>query len=129
MKQKTARGMDKTSEVGDLSTFVAIDARSKLVPCWHVDGAHGTIRRFIDDLRGRITNRSQITTDAFRPYHGAIERAFDRNVDCAQLMKVFGSETNEGHGRYSSPRDLTTVLEKRDHASMRARANHRTSSP
>lgn len=58
---------------------------------------------FVNDLRSRIVNRPQITTDAFRPYYGAIEQAFEREVDYAQLIKVFASELNEGRGRYSPP--------------------------
>ncbi len=104
MKQKTARALNKTDEFGNLYTFVALDADSKLVPCWHVGHRrwNDTVI-FVDDLRSRIVNRPQITTDAFRPYYGAIERAFEREVDYAQLIKVFASELNEGRGRYSPP--------------------------
>lgn len=104
MKQKTARRMDKADEFGDLYTFVAIDADSKLVPCWHVGKrTWNDTMLFVNDLRGRVVNRPQITTDAFRPYYSAIGSAFDRNVDYAQLIKVFASELNEGRGRYSPP--------------------------
>ncbi len=104
MKQKTARRMDKADEFGDLYTFVAIDADSKLVPCWHVGKrTWNDTMLFVSDLRGRIVNRPQISTDAFRPYYSAIGSAFERNVDYAQIIKIFGSETNEGRGRYSPP--------------------------
>jgi IS1 family transposase len=104
MKQKTARQLNRTDEFGDLYTFVALDADTKLVPCWHVGKrtAENTAL-FINDLRSRLTNRPQITTDAFGAYYGAIAQAFDRNVDYAQLIKVFASELNEGRGRYSPP--------------------------
>ena len=87
MKQKTARRLNKTDEFGDLYTFVAIDADSKLVPCWYVGHRrwNDTVM-FVNDLRERLVNRPQITTDAFRPYFHAIEGAFDRNVDYAQLI-------------------------------------------
>ena len=113
MKQATARRLNKTDEFGDLYTFVAIDADSKLVPAWHVG------RRtwdetvvFVEDLRSRIVNRPQITTDAFAAYYSAIARAFDRDVDYAQLIKVFASETNEGRGRYSPPKMIQCVRER-----------------
>ena len=104
MKQKTARRMGKTDELGDLYMLVAIDADSKLVLCWHVGArtSNDTVL-FINDLRQRITNRPQITTDAFKPYYGAIVQAFGNRCDYAQLIKVFASETNEGRGRYSPP--------------------------
>lgn len=104
MKQKTARRLNQTDEFGDVYTFVAIDADSKLVPCWHVGKrTWSDTALFVDDLRGRLANRPQITTDAFAAYYGAIARAFDRNVDYAQLIKVFASELNDGRGRYSPP--------------------------
>lgn len=104
MKQKTARMLNKADEFGDVYTFVAIDADTKLVPCWHVGRRtwNDTVL-FVDDLRGRIVNRPQITTDAFAAYYGAIRRAFESKVDYAQLTKVFASELNEGRGRYSPP--------------------------
>jgi IS1 family transposase len=104
MKQKTARRLNQTDEFGDVYTFVAIDADSKLVPCWHVGKrTWSDTALFVDDLRARIVNRPQITTDAFQPYYSAIARAFDRDVDYAQLIKVFASELNDGRGRYSPP--------------------------
>lgn len=104
MKQKTARRLNQADEFGDVYTFVAIDADSKLVPCWHVGKrTWSDTALFVDDLRARLVNRPQITTDAFAAYYGAIGRAFDRNVDYAQLIKVFASELNDGRGRYSPP--------------------------
>lgn len=104
MKQKTARRLNQADEFGDVYTFVAIDADSKLVPCWHVGKrTWSDTALFVDDLRGRLANRPQITTDAFAAYYGAIARAFDRDVDYAQLIKVFASELNDGRGRYSPP--------------------------
>ena len=55
--------------VGDIWTFTAIDAETKLVPCWFVgqrDAGHAF--EFIDDLRSRLANRVQLTTDGHRMY-------------------------------------------------------------
>jgi hypothetical protein len=104
MKQKTARRLNQADEFGDVYTFVAIDADSKLVPCWHVGKrTWSDTVLFVDDLRARVINRPQITTDAFAAYYGAIGRAFQHDVDYAQLIKVFASELNDGRGRYSPP--------------------------
>jgi IS1 family transposase len=104
MKQKTARMLDKTDEFGDLYTFVAIDADTKLVPSFHVGRrtTEDTVA-FIADLKTRVVNRPQITSDAFQPYYGAIMQIFGNNVDYAQIHKVFASELNTGRGRYSPP--------------------------
>jgi IS1 family transposase len=104
MKQKTARRVNKTDEFGDLYTFVAIDADTKLVPCWHVGHRRwNDTAEFIADLKGRIVNRPQITSDAFTPYYGCIMQVFGNNVDYAQIHKIFASELNAGRGRYSPP--------------------------
>jgi hypothetical protein len=101
MKQKTARRLNKTDEFGDVYTFVGIDAQAKLVPCFHVDKrTWSDTVQFIEDLRSRVTNRPQITTDAFQPYYGAIMRAFGNRCDYAQLIKIF-RETAIEPGRYS----------------------------
>src|SRR5713101_2831764 len=104
MKQKRAAQLADRGEFGDAYTFVALDADTKLVPCFHVGRrTWNDTAIFIDDLRSRIVNRPQITTDAFAAYYGSIRRAFDGHVDYAQLFKVSASETNAGRGRYSPP--------------------------
>jgi len=104
MKQKAARLLNKTDEFGDLYTFVAIDADTKLVPAFHVGKRTWTDTQiFIDDLKARLVNRPQISSDAFAAYYGAIMRAFEGKVDYAQTTKVFASELNTGRGRYSPP--------------------------
>jgi hypothetical protein len=113
MKQKTARLLDKADEFGDVYTLLALDANTKLVPCWHIGKRTAAdTALFINDLRGRLTSRPQITTDAFAAYYGAIERAFDRDVDYAGLIKLFASELNEGRGRYSPPEMVNCEKER-----------------
>lgn len=66
MKQKRAAQLPERGEFGDAYTFVALDADTKLVPCFHVGrGTAADTAIFIDDLRSRVINRPQITTDAF----------------------------------------------------------------
>src|SRR5580704_11960717 len=104
MNQKRAAQLPERVEFGDAYTFVALDADTKLVPCFHVarrTGADTAI--FFDDLRSRVVNRAQITTDAFTPYNDSIMRAFGNCCDYAQIIKVFASDLNVGRGRYSPP--------------------------
>ncbi len=87
---------------GDIWTFVAIDADTKLIPCWLVgyrDAGHAF--EFIDDLRQRLANRVQLTTDGHKMYLEAVEGAFGANVDYAQLVKLYGQEL-EAEKRYST---------------------------
>ncbi|HTT76027.1 MAG TPA: IS1 family transposase [Candidatus Binataceae bacterium] len=104
MKQKTAHRLGKVGEYGDVYTFVALDAQTKLIPAFHIGhrDAENT-RLFIHDLKQRIVNRPQITTDAYQAYFGAIIRYFGQDVDYAHEQKVFASELNSGRGRYSPP--------------------------
>ena len=70
MKQATARWLKKTHEFGDVYTFVAIHADSKLVPFWHVGrSTRNEMVVFINDLCQRLRNRPQFTTDAFNTYY------------------------------------------------------------
>src|SRR5713226_948024 len=111
-KQKTARAQNKTDEFGDLYTFVAIDADTKLVPAFHVGKrTWNDTQLFVDDLKARLVNRPQISSDAFPAYYGAIMRAFEGKVDYAQTTKVFASELNTGRGRYSPPILMKCVKE------------------
>nr|VFK37391.1 MAG: IS1 transposase [Candidatus Kentron sp. TC] len=86
---------------GDVWTWTAIDADTKLVPCWHVDTRDGdAAKRFISGLAGRLANRVQLTTDGHKPYLEAIEGAFGGDIDYAMLVKLYG-KTMEGEKRYS----------------------------
>ena len=91
----------KLGQAGDVWTWVAIDADTKLVPSWRIGSRDGaTACEFVADLAGRLANRVQITSDGHRPYLEAVEKAFGGEVDFAQLIKIYG-ETVEGQKRYS----------------------------
>jgi len=87
---------------GDAWTWTALDAKTKLVPCWYVgtrDG--GAAYHFIHDLKGRLANRVQLTTDGHKAYLEAIEDAFGTEVDYAMLQKIYGAPPQGGEVRYS----------------------------
>jgi len=112
MKQKRAALLAERGEFGDAYTFIAIDADTKLVVSYLVGRrTWSDTADFIDDLKSRIVNRPQITTDAFAAYYGSIMRAFGNRIDYAQLHKVFASELNTGRGRYSPPIMVKTERE------------------
>lgn len=87
---------------GDVYTWTAMDADSKLMICWLVGRRSGDASPiFMADLARRLANRVQLTTDGFTRYLGSTERAFGWNgVDYAQLVNYYASE---GSGRYSPP--------------------------
>jgi IS1 family transposase len=75
---------------GDVWTFIALDADTKLIPSFVVgkrDSYH--TKMFMDDLAGRLTNRVQISSDALSTYQDATERAFGADVDYGQVVKTY----------------------------------------
>jgi IS1 family transposase len=77
---------------GDVWTFTAIDADSKLIISWHVgsrDADNATM--FMNDVAARLSNRVQLTTDGHKMYLNAFESAFGSEIDFAQLVKTYKS--------------------------------------
>lgn len=110
-KQKNVpEGMEGAA--GDVWTWVAICADTKLVPCWHV-GSRGieAAKAFMADLAGRLANRVQLTTDGHRAYLEAVERAFAGDIDYAQLIKLYGQEIG-GEKRYSQAQCIGSRKDK-----------------
>lgn len=99
---------------GDIWTFTAICADSKLAVSWLV-GARSSesTHTFLRDLASRLAERIQLTTDQWTPYRSAVEAAFGWNgCDYAQIKKVFGGEQDErSRGRYS-PSPIVVEVEK-----------------
>ncbi len=86
---------------GDVWTFTAICADSKLVPSWRIGPRDlGTATDFMQDLAGRLSNRIQLTTDGHRMYLESVEAAFAHEIDFAQLQKIYGPDP-EPQKRYS----------------------------
>jgi IS1 family transposase len=95
-KDKLASG-----QAGDIWTWTAIDADSKLVPSWLV-GERNTAAavRFICDLSGRMANRIQLTSDGHKPYLVGVEEGFGGQVDYAVLVKIYGQPNEKTNNRY-----------------------------
>lgn len=88
-KEKNCPTEKKANGGGDAWTWVALDPDSKLVPCWLVGRRDaGCAFHFMHDLRGRLANRVQLTTDGFKPYFTAVEDAFGAEIDYAMLQKI-----------------------------------------
>jgi IS1 family transposase len=103
-KQRWITEKDDTNRVGDMWTFVALDADTKLVPTYRVGKRDfRTASAFMNDLSSRLVNRVQLSSDALRIYVEATEQAFGANVDYGQIVKFYEAEPI-GPGRYSPPR-------------------------
>jgi IS1 family transposase len=96
---------EKRGEWGDVWTWVAIDADTKLVPTYLVGGRDlDAAHTFMRDLAKRLTNRIQLSTDGHLVYATAVRGAFHGKVDYAQVVKVYGSVDSKNSGRYSPPK-------------------------
>lgn len=101
-KKNVATAKAAPEGAGDVWTWTAIDADSKLVMSWLVGGRDGEYAlSFMDDLKSRLDNRVQLTSDGHRAYLDAVEEAFGADVDYAQLVKMYGSAPENAKGRYS----------------------------
>ncbi|MBK8210508.1 MAG: IS1 family transposase [Rhodospirillales bacterium] len=88
---------------GDTWTWTAIVADTKLIVAHLVGGRDGEYaREFMCDVRSRLANRVQLTSDGHKAYLQAVEDAFGADVDYAMLEKLFG-QAPEGQRRYSPP--------------------------
>ncbi len=102
-KQKNvATAKAAPAKAGDVSTWTAIDADTKIMPSWFVGGRDSdSAIIFMDDLASRLANRVQLTSDGHRSYLEAVEGAFGCDIDYAILVKTFGEAPEGGKGHYS----------------------------
>jgi IS1 family transposase len=134
-KAKNVTPEQKAQGWGDVWTWTAIDADTKLVASWSVSARDAFAARwFMLDLTSRLSTRVQLTTDGHHTYLDAIENAFESEIDYAQLVKIYGTP-REGAARYSpasfvgsrrevirgnpDPRHISTSYVERHNLSMR----------
>jgi IS1 family transposase len=92
---------------GDVWTWTALDADSKLIVAWLVGGRDAECANiFMDDVASRLANRVQLTTDGHGAYLDAVKGAFIHGVDFAQLIKLYGVPpvAADAQTRYSPPK-------------------------
>jgi IS1 family transposase len=89
---------------GDIWTWTAFDADNKLILSWKVGGRDAEYAlALMDDVRDRLANRGQLTTDGHSAYLGAVEEAFGADIDYSMLIKLYGEPpaSPEAARRYS----------------------------
>ena len=95
---------------GDVWTWTAICADTKLIASWMVGSRDGeAARMFMADLASRLTNRVQLTTDGHRVYLDAVENAFAGDVDYAMLIKQYGEPKGRENERRYSPAECRVL--------------------
>jgi IS1 family transposase len=109
-KQKNVPAMKAPVDgAGDVWTWTALDADSKLIVSYLVGGRDGEYAMaFMDDVASRLANRVQMITDGHKAYLEAVEGAFGADVDYAQLVKIYGAAPEGRTVRYS-PAECTGI--------------------
>jgi IS1 family transposase len=87
---------------GDVWTWTAIDADTKLVPCWLVgERTYEDAFVFMSDLAGRLANQVQLTSDGYHPHLVAVDDVFGGEVDFAMLRRIYGTDPKADKTKYS----------------------------
>jgi IS1 family transposase len=95
---------------GDVWTWTAIDADTKLIPSWAVGRRDAfTAHAFMLDLADRLAHRVQMTTDGNRVYLDAVEGAFGSEIDYGMLVKVYGADPAADQTKYSPAKCIGTA--------------------
>jgi transposase-like protein/IS1 family transposase len=99
------------AQIGDAYTFVAIEAKSKLVVCYALGRRDfETAKKFTDKLQKVASSRFQLTTDGLRAYLDAVEQTFGIDIDFAQLVKKYKSDESRKIERRYSPGDFVSAV-------------------
>lgn len=103
---------------GDVWTWTAIDADSKLIITWLVGNRDfDAAKCFMKDVAARLKNRVQLTTDGYRAYPDAINKAFDKDVNYGQIVKMYSrgklrdahpdKDNGKGYSKYIGSEKIT----------------------
>lgn len=99
---------DKEGQAGDVWTWTALDAETKLMVSWFVGGRDARAAyEFLSDVRGRVVTRMQLTSDGHGAYTSAVDAVFGQYIDYAQLVKIYGKSTGGDNERRYSPAECT----------------------
>ncbi len=112
-KQKNVAGAKAApAQAGDIWTWTAIDADTKLIPSWLAGSRDAqAAQQFIGDLALRLANRVQLTSDGHKPYLEAVQQSFGADIDYAMLIKHYGEPVG-GIGKYSPGNCVSVELRR-----------------
>ena len=111
-EKNVPKELQGTLGYGDVWTWTAICADTKLVPSWFIaNRSVDAAMTFMEDLASRLKNRVQLTTDGHKAYLIAVENAFGGHIDYARLVKIYGNQNDsqDKSARKYSPAECTDV--------------------
>jgi IS1 family transposase len=102
-KQQNTEAGDE--EHGEFFTYLSVDRASKLIINW-LTGKRNRLNTnyFLNDLKIRVPERFQLTTDAYHGYcgqDGSVRRIFREEIDYATERKVFGKMYPDSGRRFN----------------------------
>jgi IS1 family transposase len=108
-KQRNLKLGDDRSQLGDVWTFVSVDADTRMVPNYFIGKRSAySANCFVEDLAARLdSDRVQVSSDALSAYVEAVERAFGSEADYGQIVKTYTHTDLAEQRRYSPPEILT----------------------
>jgi IS1 family transposase len=111
-RDNVAKAKSAPPAAGDVWTWTAIDADTKLLVNWMVGSRDTeTAMYFLDDLRNRLAGRVQLSSDGYRPYFQAVDTIFGDEVDYGIIRKIYGADP-DGEKRYSPAKCIGAKKEK-----------------
>lgn len=112
-ERNASEAMKAAGEAGDVWTWTAICADTKLMPCWAVGARNAAVaNEFMNDLAERLTHRVQLSTDGNRTYLDAVKEAFVGEIDYAMLVKQYGAAPGVEAARRYSPAECTGAIKQ-----------------
>ena len=89
---------------GDVWTWTALCQDSKMILSYVIGGrSEVDALHLMDDLRPRLANRVQLTTDGHKAYLVAVNETFGADIDYAMLVKIYAEPKGQGpERRYSA---------------------------
>ena len=104
---------DDDPQFGDVWTFCAIDAETKLVPSFKCGKRNlETAKAFVGDVASRMRTRVQVSSDALRAYVDAIEQVYGTDVDYGQIIKTYEHDDSQNAERKYSAARFVSVDKK-----------------
>lgn len=111
-KEKNTSAEMKEKGFGDVWTWTALDADSKLIVSWFVgDRSADSAYNFMQDVAGRIAGNIQLTTDGHKPYLEAVEDACV-GIEYAKLIKIYGASDGGRDEKPYSPAESIGAAKK-----------------
>jgi IS1 family transposase len=109
-KMSTPTAMAAPVDAGDVWTWTAIDADTKLLASFYVaDRSYGAAREFIDDLAQRPANRVHLSSDGNKLHLQAVVDVFGNEIDYAVLIKKYGKDGGGSPERRYTPAIYTGI--------------------